>query len=100
MGKIVEFTEQGNLYGERFTEHEIGRLFDEIATDEYYLREVLERLAGGPQSVKKLASLMGVPPKILVRQMADLRKMGFADIESIEGDTPLWALASGEVAYE
>jgi F420-non-reducing hydrogenase iron-sulfur subunit len=100
MGKIVEFTEQGNLYGERFTEHEIGRLFDEIAMDEYRLREILERLETGPKSVKHLASAMGVPPKIVVRQMADLRKMGLADIEGVKGETPLWALASNGVAYE
>jgi hypothetical protein len=100
MGKIVEFTEQGNLYGERFTEHEIGRLFDEIAMDEFHLREILERLEGGPQSVKHLSSVMGVPPKILVRQMADLRRMGLADIAAIEGDTPLWAQVSDGVEYE
>jgi F420-non-reducing hydrogenase iron-sulfur subunit len=100
MGKIVEFIEEGNLYGERFTEHEIGRLFDEIAMDEYCLREVLERLDGGPRSVRDLAAVMGVPSRILVRRMADLRKMGLADIAAIEGDTPLWAVASDGVTYE
>jgi F420-non-reducing hydrogenase iron-sulfur subunit len=100
MGKIVEFTEEGNLYGERFTEHEIGRLFDEIAMDEFRLREIIERLETGPRSVKDLASVMGVPSRILVRQMADLRRMGLADIESIEGDTPLWALPPGGATYE
>jgi len=100
MGKIVEFIEQGNLYGERFTEHEIARLFDEIAMDEYHLREILERLGGGPKSVKHLSSVMGVQPKVVVRQMADLRRMGLADIASIEKDTPLWAPASDGVKYE
>ena len=100
MGKIVEFVEDGNLYGERFTEHEIRRLFDEIAMDEYYLREILERLAGGPQSVKHLASVMGVPSKTVVRRMADLRKMGLADIATIEKDTPLWAPVADGVSYE
>jgi F420-non-reducing hydrogenase iron-sulfur subunit len=100
MGKIVEFTEQGNLYGERFTEHEIGRLFEEIAMDEYRLREIIERLESGPQSVKDLAAVMGVAPKVLVRQMADLRKMGLAGIERIEGDTPLWTLPASGAVYE
>jgi F420-non-reducing hydrogenase iron-sulfur subunit len=100
MGKIVEFTEDGNLYGERFTEHEIGRLFDEIAMDEYYLREILERLETGPKSVKQLSSVMGVPSRVIVRQMADLRRMGLADIEKVEGDTPLWAPAADGVVYE
>jgi coenzyme F420-reducing hydrogenase delta subunit/DNA-binding transcriptional ArsR family regulator len=100
-GKIVEFTEKGNLYGEKFTAHEIGRLFDEIAMDEFRLREILERLKAKPHSVKELASRMDTAPKILVRQMADLKKMGFAEIHSVEGNTPMWELSgNGETAYE
>jgi F420-non-reducing hydrogenase iron-sulfur subunit len=100
-GKIVEFTEKGNLYGEKFTPHEIARLLDEIAMDEFRLREILERLKAGPSSVRDLASLMGTPSRILLRQMADLKKMGFAEIQSIKGKSPLWALrGNGEIAYE
>ena len=100
-GKIVEFTEQGNLYGERFTDHEIGRLFEEIALDEYCLREIIERLKTGPQSLKELSSKMGKPPRILLRQMADLKKMGFAEISEVKGRTPIWAASgNGDVAYE
>jgi coenzyme F420-reducing hydrogenase delta subunit len=100
-GKIVEFTEKGNLYGEKFTAHEIGRLFDEIAMDEFRLREILERLKGKPHSVKELATKMDTAPKILVRQMADLKKMGFAEIHSVVGNTPMWELSgNGETAYE
>jgi hypothetical protein len=100
-GKLVEFTEQGNLYGEKFTTHEIGRLFDEIAMDEFNLREIMERLKAKPHSVKELAAKMDTAPKIVVRQMADLKKMGFAEISSVEGKTPVWGLSgNGEKAYE
>lgn len=100
-GKIVEFREKGNLYGETFTDHEIARLLDEIAMDEYRLREIVERLSDAPHSVRQLASKMETHPKIVLRQMADLRKMGLADIHAIEGSTPMWALAGdGEVRYE
>jgi F420-non-reducing hydrogenase iron-sulfur subunit len=100
-GKMVEFTEKGNLYGEKFTAHEMGRLLDEIAMDEFRLREILERLKGGPHSVRDLASRMDTAPRILVRQMADLRKMGFAEIQSVDGRSPMWALrGNGEIAYE
>jgi F420-non-reducing hydrogenase iron-sulfur subunit len=94
-GKIVEFKDQGNLYGEVFTDHEIGRLLEEVAMDEYRLREILERLQVKPHSVKDLASGMGAPARVLVRQMADLRRMGLADISKVEGTTPVWALADG-----
>jgi F420-non-reducing hydrogenase iron-sulfur subunit len=101
LGKLVEFRDQGNLYGERFTEHEIRRLLEEIAMDEYRLREILERLGMKPHSVKDLASKMDVPTRILVRQMADLRRMGLAEITEMEANTPVWAAAgNGEVGYE
>jgi DNA-binding transcriptional ArsR family regulator len=100
-GKIVEFMDQGNLYGEVFTEHEIGRLLDEAAMDEFRLREILERLDRGPKSVTELASSTGIPSRILVRQLADLRRLGLADIERIEDRTPVWSLSgNGDVTYE
>jgi len=99
VGKIVEFQEKGNLYGERFTSHEVGRLYDEIAMDEYRLREILARLGVRPHSVKHLASVMGVAPRSVVRQMADLKRMGLARVEKIEDTTPVWAV-EGEAKYE
>jgi F420-non-reducing hydrogenase iron-sulfur subunit len=101
LGKLVEFREKGNLYGERFTEHEIRRLLEEIAMDEYSLREILERLGTKPHSVRDLAMKMDMPARILLRQMADLRRMGLAEIKGIEANTPVWTAAGdGEVGYE
>jgi hypothetical protein len=100
VGKVVDFKEKGNLYGEVFTDHEIGRLLEETAIDEYRLREILERLSAGPRSVKTLASETGVPARVVLRQMADLKKMGLADIERMEGDSALWAPAGNGKTYE
>jgi F420-non-reducing hydrogenase iron-sulfur subunit len=94
LGKVVEFKEKGNLYGERFTDHEVGRLYDEIAMDEYRLREILERAKAKPQSVKHLAQAMGVAPRILLRHMADLKRMGLARVAKVEGTSPVWAAES------
>jgi len=100
VGKVVEFMEEGNLYGEVFTGHEIGRLLEETAMDEYRLREILERLDAGPRSVKTLASETGAPARVVLRQMADLRKMGLAGIEGVDGDSAVWALAGDGKTYE
>jgi len=91
VGKIVEFKEKGNLYGERFTDHEVGRLYDEITMDEYRLEEILERVKVKPQSVKHLSTVMGVAPRILLRHMADLKRMGLARVAEVEGTSPIWA---------
>jgi len=98
-GKVVEFQEKGNIYGERFTAHEIGRLYDEIAGDEYRLREMLLRIKAAPQSVKRLAETMGVAPRVVLRQMADLKRMGLAKVAGVEGTTPLW-VAESEQEYK
>jgi len=95
LGKIVEFKEKGNLYGERFTAHEVGRLYDEVAMDEYRLREILARLVTMPHSVRELAAAMGVAPRILVRQMADLKRMGLAEVAKVEGTSPMWGTVVG-----
>jgi hypothetical protein len=100
-GKLVEFQEKGNVYDENFTGHEIRRLLEEVATDEYRLREMLARLGTGPKSVKELASAMNVRAMILLRSMADLRKMGLVEVASIDGKTPMWrAVEEPELAYE
>jgi hypothetical protein len=100
-GKLVEFQEKGNIYDENFTGHEIRRLLEEVATDECRLREILARLGSGPKSVKELASAMNVPARILLRSMADLRKMGLVEVASIDGKTPRWrAVEEPELAYE
>lgn len=100
-GKLVEFQEKGNLYDENFTRHEIRRLLEEVATDECRLREILARLAAEPKSVRQLASAMKQPPRIIVRSMADLRKMGLVEVDRIDGMTPRWrAVAEPGLAYE
>jgi hypothetical protein len=44
---------------------------------------------------------MGTPARILLRQMADLKRMGLADISQVKNRTPVWAImGDGEVTYE
>ena len=100
VGKIVEFKEKGNLYGERFTDHEIRRLLQEVSMDEVRIREILERLKLAPQSVKDLSNALKTPARIVLRQMADLKRMGLAEIGQIDGRTPIWKLSSEAPVYE
>jgi F420-non-reducing hydrogenase iron-sulfur subunit len=101
VGKLVEFQEESNLYGENFTGHEVRRLLEEVATDEYRLREILARLAAGPRSAKELAAAMKQPARIIVRSMADLKKMGLVELDGIQNRSPRWrAVEEPELAYE
>jgi coenzyme F420-reducing hydrogenase delta subunit len=101
VGKLVEFQEKSNLYEENFTGHEVRRLVEEVSADEYRLREMLARLKAGPRSATDLAEAMKQPARIIVRSMADLKKMGLVEVERIDGRSPMWrAVEEPELAYE
>ncbi len=90
VGKRMEFIEKGNLYGEKFTEHEIHRLFEEVVMDELAIQEIKLRAKEKPLSVKLLAQQMNLPPKRVLRQLVDMRRMGLVKIAGIEDRAPLW----------
>lgn len=90
IGKRVEFATQGNVYGEIFTEHELGRMFDEIVMDECTIQEIVLRGKEKLVSAEELAAALKASPHRIVRQLADMHRMGMAEIEKVEGRTPLW----------
>ncbi|MFQ5868649.1 MAG: hydrogenase iron-sulfur subunit [Candidatus Zixiibacteriota bacterium] len=92
-GKYLEFRQQGNLYGEKFTQHEFNRLFEEVAMDECAIQEILLRTQDGPLSVKNLAELMGLSPRRVLRHLVDMRKMGLVVLESHDQKPPSWRAA-------
>jgi F420-non-reducing hydrogenase iron-sulfur subunit len=88
-GKRFEFTGSGNLYGETFTDHEIGRMFQEVVADECALQEMLLRLNKEPMTAKDLAHLVQAPTRVVVRRLADLLRLRLVEISDNEG-SPLW----------
>jgi len=93
VGKYMEFRQQGNLYGEKFTQHELGRLFDEVAMDECAIQEILLRTQNRSLSVKGLSEMMGLPPRRVLRHLVDMRKMGLVVLESDGKKTVTWRAA-------
>lgn len=90
VGKRLEFIEKGNLYGEKFTEHEIHRLFEEVVMDELSIQEIKLRLKSTPLSAINLAEQLNLPPKRVLRQLVDMRRMGLVKVSHIDNKTPLW----------
>jgi F420-non-reducing hydrogenase iron-sulfur subunit len=88
-GKCSEFSTRGNLYGEVFTDHEIGRMLREVVADEMALQEIRLRLEGGAMTALEVASALGDPPPVVVRRLADLLRLGRVEM-SENGDAPLW----------
>lgn len=89
-GKKVEFSTTGNLYGEIFTEHELGRMYDEIVMDECTIQEIVLRGKDKLVTVKELGAFLRATPYRILRTLVDMRRMGMAEIEKIEDRTPFW----------
>jgi len=91
VGKRLEFLEKGNLYGEKFTEHEIHRMFEEVVMDELAIQEIKLRIQNNPLSAKNLAAQLKLPPTRVLRQLVDMRRMGIVKITTIQDNSPLWS---------
>ncbi len=92
-GKWLEFQEEGNLYGERFTLHELGRMYEEVVLDECALQEIRLRLDGRPLNAKALAAEMRIPAYRVLRHLTDLRRMGLVVLGATAAGEPLWSAA-------
>ena len=90
MGKNLEFQEQGNLYGEVFTEHELKRLFDEVILDECTIQEIKLLLKEQAVTAKQLSKQLDVPTPRIVRHLADMRKVGLVEVSSENGGSAFW----------
>jgi hypothetical protein len=90
-GKWLEFQKEGNLYGEVFTLHELGRMYEEVVMDECALQEILLRLGGKPRTARALASEMRMPAYKVLRHLADLRKIGHVVLGAPAAGEPEWS---------
>ncbi len=92
-GKWLEFQEEGNPYGETFTLHELGRMYEEVVLDECAIQEIRLRLYERFLTVTDLAWEMDVPAYRVLRHLADMRKMGLVALEGGASGEPLWTAA-------
>lgn len=90
-GKWQEFQEQGNLYGEVFTLHELGRMYEEIVMDECAIQEIRLRLNGRSLSAKDLAREMEIPAYRVLRHLAGMRRTGLVSIGVGEAGEAVWS---------
>jgi F420-non-reducing hydrogenase iron-sulfur subunit len=89
-GKWVEFREEGNLYCERFTLHELGRMCEEIVMDECAIQEIRLRLTASPMTVRELSKAMSIPAYRILRHLADMQRNGLVEMDVRESGDPAW----------
>ncbi len=94
IGKRTPFLEEGNMYGEIFTEHEFSRAIDMIIVEETEVQEILGKLKQGAQSVKDLAKALAIPTERAFRYVIALKRKGMVSLEKVSGRTPIFQLVS------
>ena len=97
IGKRTPFLEDGNMYGEIFTEHEFNRAIDMIIVEETEVQEILGKLKEGAQSVKDLAKALAIPTERVFRYITALKRKDMVALENVSGRTPIFQLVSQEV---
>jgi F420-non-reducing hydrogenase iron-sulfur subunit len=89
-GKWIEFQEEGNLYGEVFTLHELARMYGEVVLDECAIQEIRLRLDGRSLAAADLAREIRIPAHRTLRHLADMRRFGFVSMRVGPDGVPLW----------
>lgn len=99
-GKWIEFQEEGNLYGEVFTLHELGRMYEEIVLDECAVQEIRLRLSGRSLAATEVAREIRIPAYRALRHLADMRRFGIVSMSVGEDGVPLWTAVEGDGATD
>ncbi len=97
IGKRTPFLEDGNMYGEIFTEHEFNRAIDMIVVEETEVQEILGKLREGAQSVKDLAKALAIPTERVFRYITALKRKDMVALENVSERTPIFQIVPQEV---
>ena len=91
--KIVdkeEFLKDKNVYGELYSNRQIGICFDRIFQAEYLRCRILETVKDSALSAKQIAEIIGKKPGEILREVVELRRKNLVAIEKIDDQTPLY----------
>ncbi|MEA2033642.1 MAG: hydrogenase iron-sulfur subunit [Euryarchaeota archaeon] len=87
--KERELLEEGNKYGEVFTQHEMDRLLDDMVREEYETKRILLRLKK-PMSVKEISSELNWKPNVVFRHILDLKRLERIELHEVRDNTPTY----------
>ncbi|MEA3488425.1 MAG: hydrogenase iron-sulfur subunit [Euryarchaeota archaeon] len=87
--KERELLEEGNKYGEVFTQHEMDRLLDDMVQGEYEAKRILLKLKK-PMSVKEIASELNMKPNVVLQHILDLKRHEQIEVHEIRDNTPVY----------
>lgn len=93
LGQVTPLTEKGNHYGERFTYHELERMFSGVISDELETSRILLLLEKGPASTVEIAVGVQLSPDRVLRRLRFLIRRGAIRAEITGEAQPLFSTA-------
>lgn len=87
--KERELLEEGNKYGEVFTQHEMDRLLDDMVREDYEAKRILLKLKK-PMSVKEISAELNLKPNVVFRHILDLKRYELIGLHEIRDNTPTY----------
>ncbi|MFC1919726.1 hydrogenase iron-sulfur subunit [Chloroflexota bacterium] len=94
LGKFSTFTQEGNVYGEVFTRHEMSRLVRGVILDELTVSRILRSLERGPIGVKEISDDLNCPSSYVLQLMMNLIRKGIVVLNDIQERTPRYVLTT------
>ncbi len=91
--RLVEkepFLKDGNIYGEIFSDRQIGICYDSIFRTEYLRCRILETIREEARSVKQIAEILGRSPGEILWEVVELRRKNLLAMERLDDRTPLY----------
>ena len=89
VGKELELTEKGNVYGEQLPQPQFEE-FEGEALETEFLRQRIRLLLRTPLSVKELSKKLSLDARCVLRQIVAMQQMGIVHFDRIEGTTPIY----------
>ncbi|MEW6443750.1 MAG: hypothetical protein AB1640_22640 [bacterium] len=84
------FLKEKNVYGEIYSERQIGICYDAIFSSEHLRSRILEATRAEALSVKQIAERLGAAPREILWEVVELRRKNLLAIEIIRERTPLY----------
>ena len=94
--KQTEFMQDGNVYGEVFTSHEIGRLMDGVISEEIMLQEILMLLEDKALSVNEISRQMEMPPQQIFQQILAMKRKELVEVSEIKDRSPIYTVCRND----
>ncbi|HEX9909036.1 MAG TPA: hydrogenase iron-sulfur subunit [Thermoplasmata archaeon] len=98
LGKYVEFSEKGNVFGRKLSEEDLDALLDSVMDDEFARINILLAASSKPISVKELAADLNLSATKVLQHIVTLKERDLMRLSRIEGVTPFYQTVQGVAA--